>query len=202
MLFWSAEIRTLNNTLNFHNIPTIMPFIEGEKLAKLYKEVDDERNAASYFRGLYHSTKKKIAYVKVYAVGFYILLFTVIVLGILLLSETPTIDLSQDHQATEAINTTTKIQENYDVLDVKGLTESIRVYSVQIAATSDESWLLFSDNFVNFRVHEVGELNAFSIGCFATEDEANVFRDKLIDMGIKDAWVVAYENNERIILHQ
>ena len=179
-----------------------MPFIEGEKLAKLYKEVDDERNASSYFRALYHSTKKKITYVKVYAVGFYILLFTVIALGILLFLETQPVDLSQDRQATEVTDAPMKIQENYDVLDVKGLTESIRVYSVQIAATTDESWLLFSDNFVNFRVHEVGELNAFSIGCFATEDEANVFRDKLIDMGIKDAWVVAYENDKRIILHQ
>ncbi len=179
-----------------------MPFIEGEKLAKLYKEVDDERNASSYFRALYLSTKKKITYVKVYAVGFYILLFTVIALGILLFIETQPVDLSQDRQATEVTDAPMKIQENYDVLDVKGLTESIRVYSVQIAATTDESWLLFSDNFVNFRVHEVGELNAFSIGCFATEDEANVFRDKLIDMGIKDAWVVAYENDKRIILHQ
>ena len=62
-----------------------MPFIEGEKLTKLYKEIDDERNASSYFRALHQSTKKKIAYVKVYAVGFYILLLTVIVLGILFL---------------------------------------------------------------------------------------------------------------------
>lgn len=179
-----------------------MPFIEGEKLAKLYKEVDEERNASSYFRALYQSTKKKITYVKVYAVGFYILLFTVIALVILLLSKAQPIDLSQDRQATEVTDTPMKIQENYDVLDVKGLTESIRVYSVQIAATTDESWLLFSDNFVNFRVDDVGELNAFSIGNFATEDEATVFRDKLNDMGIKDAWVVAYENDKRIILHQ
>jgi hypothetical protein len=32
-----------------------MPFIEGEKLAKLYKEIDDERNASSYFRELHQS---------------------------------------------------------------------------------------------------------------------------------------------------
>ena len=63
-----------------------MPFIEGEKLAKLFKEVDDERNASSYFRKLYQSTKKKTTYFKVYAVGFYMLLPTVIVLGILLWS--------------------------------------------------------------------------------------------------------------------
>ena len=176
-----------------------MPFIEGEKLAKLYKEIDDERNASSYFRTLYQSTKKKIAYVKVYAVGFYILLLTVIVLGILFLSDAPPIDQSQEQPLLEATDATVSI---HDVHDIKSLVEGIRIYSVQIAASRDESWLLFSENFINFRVHEVGELNAYSIGSFATEDEANVFRDKIIDMGVKDAWVVAYEDGERIILHK
>ena len=179
-----------------------MPFIEGEKLAKLYKEIDDERNASSYSRTLYQSTKKKIAYVKVYAVGFYILLLTVIVLGILFLSDAPPIDQSQEQPLLEATDATVSIHEKYDVHDIKSLVEGIWIYSVQIAASRDESWLLFSENFINFRVHEVGELNAYSIGSFATEDEANVFRDKIIDMGVKDAWVVAYENDERIILHQ
>ena len=179
-----------------------MPFIEGEKLAKLYKEIDDERNASSYFRTLYQSTKKKIAYVKVYAVGFYILLLTVIVLGILFLSDAPPIDQSQEQPLLEATDATVSIHEKHDVHDIKSLVEGIRIYSVQIAASKDESWLQFSENFINFRVHEVGELNAYSIGSFATEDEANVFRDKIIDMGVKDAWVVAYEDGERIILHK
>ena len=60
----------------------------------------------------------------------------------------------------------------------------------------------FFRKLCQFRLHEVGELNAYSIGSFTTEDEAIVFRDKIIDMGIKDAWVVAYENGERIILHK
>ena len=179
-----------------------MPFIEGEKLAKLYKEIDDERNAFSYLRTLYQSTKKKIAYVKVYAVGFYILLPTVIVLGILFLSDAPPIDQSQEQPLLEATDATVNIQEEHDVLDIKSLMQDIWIFSVQIAASRDESWLLFSENFINFRVHEVGELKAYSIGSFATEDEANIFRDKIIDMGIKDAWVVAYEDGERIILHK
>ncbi|PSR09621.1 MAG: hypothetical protein C7M88_05715 [Candidatus Arcticimaribacter sp.] len=179
-----------------------MPFIEEEKLAKLYKEIDDERNASSYFRTLYQSTKKKIAYVNVYAVGFYLLLPTVIVLGILFLSDAPPIDQSQEQPLIEATDATVNIQEEHDVLDIKSLMQDTRIFSVQIAASRDESWLLFSENFINFRVHEVGELNAYSIGSFATEDEANVFRDKIIDMGIKDAWVVAYEDGERIILHK
>ena len=179
-----------------------MPFIEGEKLAKLYKEIDDERNASYYFRALHQSTKKKIAYVKVYAVGFYILLLTVIVLGILFLSDFTPIDQSQEQPHSGKTDPTVSIHEKHDVHDIKSLMEGIRIYSVQIAANNDESWLLFSENFVNFELHEVGELNAYSIGSFATEDEAIVFRDKIIDMGIKDAWVVAYEDGERIILHK
>ena len=179
-----------------------MPFIEGEKLAKLYKEIDDERNASSYFRSLYQSTKKQITYVKVYAVGFYILLLTVIVLGIIFLSDAPPIDQSQEQPHSEVTDATVDIQVKHDVLSPKSLLEGIRIYSVQIAASNDESWLLFSENFVNFGVHEGVELNAYSIGRFATEDEANVFRDKIIDMGIEDAWVVAYEEGKRIILHK
>ena len=176
-----------------------MPFIEGEKLAKLYKEIEDERNASSYFKTLYQSTRKKIAYVKVYAVGFYIFLPTVIVLRILFLSDASPIDQSQEQSLLEATHATVNIHEEHDMLDIKSLMEDIRIFSVQIAASRDESWLLFSENFVNFRVHEVGELNPYSIGSFATEDEANFFRDKIIEMGIKDAWVVAYEDGERII---
>jgi len=179
-----------------------MPFIEGEKLAKLYKEIDDERNASYYFRALHQSTKKKIAYVKVYAVGFYILLLTVIVLGILFLSDLTPIDQSKKQLHSGETDPTVSIHEKHDVHDIKSLMEGIRIYSVQIAANNDESWLLFSENFVNFELHEVGELNAYSIGSFATEDEAIVFRDKIIDMGIIDAWVIAYEDGKRIILHK
>ena len=42
-----------------------MPFIEGEKLAKLYKQVDNERNASIYFRDLYKAVKKKMVYSKI-----------------------------------------------------------------------------------------------------------------------------------------
>ena len=164
-----------------------MPFIEGEKQAKLYKEIDDERNVSFYFRKLYQSSKKKITYVKVYAVGFYILLLTVIVLGIIFLSDAPPIDQSQEQPHSEVTDATVDIQGKHDVHDIKSLMEGIRIYSVQIVANNDESWLLFSEKFVNFGLHEEGELNAYSIGSFATDDEANVFRDKIIDMRIKDA---------------
>ncbi len=113
------------------------------------------------------------------------------------------IDFAGDYDLPHVfIHTTLKEEGKRTVIDIKNLMEDIRIFSVQIAASRDESWLLFSENFVNFRVHEVGELNAYSIGSFATEDEANFFRDKIIEMGIKDAWVVAYEDGDRLILHK
>jgi hypothetical protein len=79
-----------------------MPLVEGEKLANVYKKIDDKSNMTSYFRELYQRTKKKKTYAKVYAIGFYMLLPTVIVMGIFL-SDTSLIDQSQEQSLSEVI---------------------------------------------------------------------------------------------------
>ena len=165
-----------------------MPFIEGEKLAKLYKQVDNERNASIYFRDLYKAVKKKMVYSKIYTFGFYILLPIAAVFVIFFLNDASRIEQNIKEPSSEVIDTILKVEEKSDLINVQALLENVRVYSLQITAITDKSWLLFSENFVNFRVHKVGELNAYSTGSFATEDEANVFRDKIIDSEIKDAW--------------
>jgi len=164
-----------------------MPFIEGEKLAKLYKEVDNERNASTYFRDLYQAAKKNMVYSKIYTVRFYTLLPIAAVCVIFFLNDASRIEQKIKEPSSEVIDTILKVEEKSDLINVQALLENVRVYSVQITAITDKSWLLFSENFVNFRVHEVGELNADSIGSFVTEDEANVFCDKIIDSEIKDA---------------
>ena len=165
-----------------------MPFIEGEKLAKLYKQVDNERNASIYFRDPYKAVKKKMVYSKIYTVGFYILLPIAAVFVIFFLNDASRIEQNIKEPSSEVIDTILKVEEKSDLINVQALLENVRVYSLQITAITDKSWLLFLENFVKFRVHKVGELNAYSTGSFATEDEANVFRDKIIDSEIKDAW--------------
>ena len=60
--------------------------------------------------------------------------------------------------------------------------------------------LLFSENFVNFRAHPLKEFNAYSLGNFSTEEEAEAFRQELIALGLPDVWVTAYQNGKRILI--
>jgi len=161
-----------------------MPFIKGEKLDKLYKVLDNERNAFTYFRDPSQAAKKKMVYSKIHAVGFYILLPIATVFGILFLNDASPIKQNIKEPYSEVIDTILKVEEKPDLINVQALLENVRVYSVQIEANTGKSQLLFSENFVNFSVHEVGKLNAYSIGSFATEDEANAFHNKIIDLGI------------------
>ena len=67
-------------------------------------------------------------------------------------------------------------------------------------ASSNSDILLFSDHFVNFRAYPLQEFNAFSLGNFATEEEAKAFRQELIKLGLTDLWVISYQSGERILL--
>ena len=67
-------------------------------------------------------------------------------------------------------------------------------------ASSNSDILLFSDHFVNFRAYPLQNFNAYSLGNFATEEEAVVFRQELLKLGLTDLWVTAYQSGERILL--
>jgi hypothetical protein len=66
--------------------------------------------------------------------------------------------------------------------------------------SSNSNILLFSDHFVNFRAYPLQEFNAFSLGNFATEAEAEAFRQELLKLGLTDLWVTSYQSGERILL--
>ena len=61
---------------------------------------------------------------------------------------------------------------------------------------------MFSDNFVNFRAYPLLDFNAYSLGNFSTEAEAEAFRQELIKLGLKDLWVTSYQSGERILLNK
>ncbi len=73
---------------------------------------------------------------------------------------------------------------------------------MQIAATKNDPFLLFSKDLVNFKKTKSKEYNRYSLGNFKTKEEAEDFKKEIIKLGIKDAWVVAYENDKRIILNE
>ena len=60
--------------------------------------------------------------------------------------------------------------------------------------------MLFSEHFVNFRGHPMKEYNAYSLGNFSSEKEAEAFRQELIALGLSDVWVTSYQNGKRILI--
>ena len=178
-----------------------MPFIEQNKLASLYKEIEEERNSSNYFQKLHEENKKKLLASKSYQIAFYVLLFLIVSVGSVLYLNKP--NAKGFESETDQITLDSIDAKKVFLKPIKFIEQfdGSRVYSVQITATSDQSYILFSENFVNFKAHSLGDLIAYSIGVFSTEEEAITFQKKLIEMGIKDAWVVAYENGERIILN-
>tara|TARA_B100000767_G_C19778651_1_gene544512 strand:- start:12604 stop:13122 length:519 start_codon:yes stop_codon:yes gene_type:complete len=171
-----------------------MPFIDEKKLVNLYKEVDDLRNSSVYFQDLHLKSKKKIDKITFYKytsiISFSLL---IIVAGI-----------SWRYQSTsEKAITYTNFGKASDVVlyeQNKTLT-SKRIYTVQIGATQNDPFLLFSKNLVNFKKTKSNHYNLYSLGNFETEEEAEAFRKEIVRLGVDDAWVVAYENDKRIILN-
>lgn len=183
-----------------------MPLIDEDKLAALYKEVDNERKSAEFFRQLHERNKKNLANKRFYVVGFYALLVVWMITGFYVYFHS-----TEDVSVKESL-----VEENVSALlenvqrenallktqgtDIQSVLRSQTVYTVQLLASSNERLALFSDQFVNFRAHPINDFYAYSLGNFATEEEAENFRQELIKMGFSDVWVTIYKENERILI--
>ena len=168
-----------------------MPFIDDKKLADLYKEVDDLRNSSSYFQDLYLKSKKKIVKITFYK-------YTSIIAFSLLIFVTGS---SMYQSNSDKSMSSSNVTNESDVV-LSELNESLRskkIYTVQIGASQNDPFLLFSKNLMNFNKTKSKDYNLYSLGNFETKDEAEAFRKEIVKLGIDDAWVVAYENGKRII---
>lgn len=168
-----------------------MPFIDDKKLADLYKEVDDLRNSSSYFQDLYLKSKKKIVKITFYK-------YTSIIAFLLLIFVTGS---SMYQSNSDKSMSSSNVTNESDVV-FSELNESLRskkIYTVQIGASQNDPFLLFSKNLMNFNKTKSKDYNLYSLGNFETKDEAEAFRKEIVKLGIDDAWVVAYENGKRII---
>ncbi|HSY60577.1 MAG TPA: hypothetical protein VK796_01825 [Cytophaga sp.] len=75
------------------------------------------------------------------------------------------------------------------------------VYKVQIGAFKNKDLSKYFDNNKNFS----GEVDAdgtkkYTLGAFSTYWEADNFKKYLREMGVSDAWVVAYKDGKRVEL--
>lgn len=180
-----------------------MPFVDDDQLATLYKEVEQEKKAAAYFQKLYQKDKQALKLLKLYRYGSVLLLFVLFVVG-------GYIFWSQ--QARETSNEMSGLLERIEQLELENeilgsgsynIQERLKkekVFTVQFMASSNKEIMLFSEHFVNFRGHPMEEYNAYSLGNFSSEKEAEVFRQELIALGLSDVWVTSYQNGKRILI--
>ena len=177
-----------------------MPFIEENKLASLYKEIDQEKKAAIFFQNLHLENKAKLARFTVFRLGFFVCLGLFFLSLVYFLS----IDISKDseklYQKIEQLSLENKLLGGGGK-DVQNILREVKVYSVQFMASTNKDVLLFSDNFVNFRAHPLQGFNAYSLGNFSTKEEAEAFRQELLKLGLKDVWVTSFQSGERILLN-
>ena len=70
------------------------------------------------------------------------------------------------------------------------------VYKVQIGAFRNKDLTQFQEKG-NFWTEDEDGIKKYTIGFFRDYWEADTFKKYLREMGVKDAWIVAYENNSR-----
>ena len=176
-----------------------MPFIDDEQLAALYKEVDQEKKAAAFFQNLHQENKAKLLRFNFYRLGFFMALAALVIGGSYFFA------FSEAEEEAATLSRIEQLELENKILggSTKQLQESlktVKVYTVQFMASSNSDILLFSDHFVNFRAYPLQNFNAYSLGNFATEEEAEVFRQELLKLGLTDLWVTSYQSGERILL--
>ena len=175
-----------------------MPFIDETQLAALYKEVDQEKKATAFFQDLHQKNKAKMVRYTIYRLGFFSAVALLFLCGIYFMGNEKSDADSKSQKRMEQPEFENSLLGG-SAKDMQNTLRSVTVFTIQFMANNNRDTLLFSDNFVNFKVHPLKEFNAFSLGNFSTEAEA--FRKELFKLGLKDLWVTSYKFGERILFN-
>lgn len=108
------------------------------------------------------------------------------------------------NQLEEAKATLTKLQQD-DSMDISRQTNGTRVakgvaFKVQIGAFRNKELSKYFDKAGSFDGEVDNNLERYTLGIFQDYWEADKFKKYLRDMGVKDAWVVAYKDGQRVPL--
>lgn len=91
------------------------------------------------------------------------------------------------------------LKEAYALVDAERNSQGL-VYRVQIGMLKDEVIPSFPFQADMFLVEEAAEHNKYVLGSFREYDASLEFRDLIRKLGMKDAWVVAYVDGNRMEL--
>lgn len=108
------------------------------------------------------------------------------------------------NQLEEAKASLAKLQQD-DSMDISRQGNSTRiakgvVFKVQIGAFRNKGLSKYFDKAGSFDGEVDNSLERYTLGIFPDYWEADQFKKYLRDMGVKDAWVVAYKDGQRVPL--
>lgn len=106
------------------------------------------------------------------------------------------------NQLAETTASLTKLQQD-DSMDISGQGTRIAkgvVFRVQIGAFRNKDLSKYFNNNGSFDGEVDNSLQRYTLGTFPEYWEADKFKKYLRDMGVKDAWIVAYKDGQRIPL--
>lgn len=96
-------------------------------------------------------------------------------------------------ESTEAVLLRDGKIEKWNTLPEDGL-----VYRVQIGAYQDFSLEKYKQNAEGLHQDSINGINKVSIGAFSRLADAQDFQQKMVQLGLENAYVVAYKNNQPI----
>ena len=80
----------------------------------------------------------------------------------------------------------------------KEFIEKELIYSVQVKSFVENNATLASESLTNTLFVKTNPFYAYSLGNFETIEEARSFRQQLVNMGFKDAFVASYKDGKRV----
>lgn len=96
-------------------------------------------------------------------------------------------------KTTESASSGAAVSSAGAVADQKGV-----LFKVQIGAFKKKDLSEFSQNNPSFQLDEKDGVMKYTIGMFKDYWEADTFKKYLREMGVKDAWIVAFKDGKRV----
>lgn len=202
-----------------------MPFLDEQELASLQKEIHDANVKRDELETILTNKKEELSNVKTKARGLNLFFATLAGIGLALgafmyiNSSNKTVsneDITKIKQETtqrvlDSISTleanNDNDEENLDIktvdesiADIKSSTKGETIYSVQIGVFSKKKLPLLSKTIAG--TTSQGNVFKYSVGVFKTLEEAQKFRQELVNIGFRDAFVASYINNVRQQIHK
>ena len=176
-----------------------MPYIKEDDLAKLYSEVDklkeDKSELQDGFIKLKKENNKLSKQQRSYKIAAIVLLLLTI--GALLLwyfsyQKTNTYIKKHKEHALQLDSIQNLTQEK----KAPSINSDQLIYLVQIGNYTNIDLFNSTKAVSNFQQIQQPQYNTYLMGGFATYEEATKFKDSIQKLGIKDAFLVAYKNQQ------